>query len=387
MNKKHWSYILLRVLSYILVAVVASVTTVYVMLQQTGGKLTTLRYLINTCFIGEVDQQALDDGAAYGMVEALPDQWSYYIPASSMQANQENMENAYVGVGITITVREDGKGFDILRVEPGSGALDAGILPGDILIGVEDQQVSELGTDGARELIRGEENTQVKLAVLRDGQEHSYTVTRKRMLVQVATGQMLEGNVGYITITNFNERCAEETIARIEELLEQGATGFIFDVRFNPGGYKDELVKLLDYLLPEGDLFRSQFYTGQETVDTSDASCLEMPMVVLMNGDSYSAAEFFAAALREYDWAVLVGEPTVGKGYFQNTIELGDGSAVALSVGKYFTPKGVCLGETGGLAPDVTVEVDLETASGIYAGLLTPEEDPQLQAALEALKK
>ena len=158
-------------------------------------------------------------------------------------------------------------------------------------------------------------------------------------------------------------------------------------MRFNPGGYKDELVKLLDYLLPEGDLFRSQLYTGEEAVDTSDAKCLEMPMAVLVNGDSYSAAEFFAAALDEYDWAVLVGEPTVGKGYFQSTFDLGDGSAVALSVGKYFTPNGRCLEDEGGLTPEVTVEVDQETASKIYAGVLEPTEDPQIQAALEALKK
>ena len=387
MNKKHWSTILLRVLSYVLVAVVASITTMYCMAFQSSNKLNTLRFLINNYFVGEVDRQTLDDGAAAGMVEALPDRWSYYIPASQLQASQENMANAFVGVGITIVALEDGQGFEIQKVEPGSGALEAGIMPGDILVAVEGQNASELGTDGLRELIRGEENTQVELTVMRDGLEQTMSVTRKRVLVQVATGKMLDGNVGYIAITNFNDRCAQETIDRVEELLEQGATALIFDVRFNPGGYKEELVKLLDYLLPEGDLFRSVYYSGAESVDTSDASCLEVPMAVLMNADSYSAAEFFAAALDEYEWAVLVGEPTVGKGYFQNTIELGDGSAVALSVGKYFTPKGVCLEETGGLTPEIEVKIDLETAAKVYAGLLEPQEDPQLQAALEVLKK
>ena len=382
-----WAKILLRILTYVLVAVVTCVSTMYLMLQQTGGKLTALRFLINNCFIGEVDQEALDDGAAAGMVDALPDRWSYYIPASEMLANTEHMENAYVGVGITIINREDNKGFDIIQVEPTGGAKEAGVLPGDILVAVEGQRVSEIGMDGARALIRGKEDTQVNITVERDGQELGFTVTRKQLLVQVAAGQMLEGNVGYITIANFNDRCAQETIERIEELIAQGATSLLFDVRFNPGGYKDELVKLLDYLLPEGDLFRSQLYTGEEAVDTSDAKCLEMPMAVLVNGDSYSAAEFFAAALDEYDWAVLVGEPTVGKGYFQSTFDLGDGSAVALSVGKYFTPNGRCLEDEGGLTPEVTVEVDQETASKIYAGVLEPTEDPQIQAALEALKK
>ena len=382
-----WVKILLRIVSYLLVMVFTCVCTMYFMLQQRSGKLTMLRYIIDNCFIGEVDVETLEDGAANGMVQALPDRWSYYIPASSMEANQENQENAYVGIGITIVAREDGKGFDVVQVEPTGGAMEAGILPGDILVEVEGQAVSELGINGTRDLIRGEENTRVKLTVQRDGQNMDLSVTRKRLLVQVATGQMLEGNVGYITIANFNDRCAQETIARIEELREQGATALIFDVRFNPGGFKAELVDLLDYLLPEGDLFRSLLYTGEETVDTSDEKCLEMPMVVLMNGDSYSAAEFFAAALSEYEWATLVGEKTVGKGYFQYTLDLGDGSAVALSVGKYFTPKGRCLEEEGGLTPDVLVEVDDETASKIYSGLLDPMEDPQVLAALEALKK
>ena len=386
-NRINWPKILIRVLSYVLVMVLTCVGTMYFMLQQQGGKLTVLRYMINNCFIGEADSQALEDGAANGMVEALPDRWSYYIPASSMQANQENLNNAYVGVGITIVSREDGKGFDIVQVEPDSGAMEAGVQPGDILVAVEGQPASELGANGSRDLIRGEEGTQVQITVERDGARMDFSVTRKRLLVHVATGRLLEGNVGYITIKNFNDRCAEETIARIEELKQQGATALIFDVRFNPGGYKNELVDLLDYLLPEGDLFRSLLYTGEETVDTSDENCLEMPMVVLMNGDSYSAAEFFAAALSEYEWAQLVGEKTVGKGYFQYTMELGDGSAVALSVGKYFTPKGHCLEEEGGLTPDILVEVDDETASRIYAGLLDPMEDPQVLAALEALKK
>lgn len=389
MGKKiDWSKVLLRLLTYVLVAVITCVSTMYFMLQQTGGKLTTLRYLINNCYIGQVDPQALEDGAAYGMVDALPDRWSYYIPASAMQENTERLENAYVGVGITIVERSDGKGFDIVKVEPTGGALEAGILPGDILVAVEGQRMADTGVEGTRELVRGEEGSQVTMTVDRDGQELDFTVTRKQLLVQVATGQLLAQNVGYITITNFNERCAEETIARIEELVEQGATSLIFDVRFNPGGYKDELVKLLDYLLPEGNLFRSLFYTGEELVDTSDEKCLEMPMAVLMNADSYSAAEFFAAALSEYDWAVLVGEHTVGKGYFQNTLDLGDGSAVALSMGKYFTPiKNLCLEETGGLTPDVEVTVDEEMAGRIYSGLVDPMEDPQVLAALEALKK
>ena len=191
--------------------------------------------------------------------------------------------------------------------------------------------------------------------------------------------------MGLVTIENFDSRCAEESIAAIESLLEQGAQKLIFDVRNNPGGYSDELVKLLDYLLPEGDLFRTERYDGQEHVDTSDASCLDVPMAVLVNADSYSAAEFFAAALQEYEAAVVVGTQTCGKGYFQTTYQLSDGSAVALSIGKYFTPNGVSLIDVG-VIPDIPVEVDEETAADILYGRLEPQEDPQVQAAVNALK-
>ena len=156
-------------------------------------------------------------------------------------------------------------------------------------------------------------------------------------------------------------------------------------MRHNPGGYADELVELLDYLLPEGELFRTIRYDGKEDVDMSDERYLDMPMAVLVNAGSYSAAEFFAVALSEYEAAIVVGEQTVGKGYFRTTYQLNDGSAVSLSIGEYFTPKGRNLAGVG-VTPDVAVPVDEETAAGIYYGTLTPEEDPQIQAAVKALK-
>ena len=144
-------------------------------------------------------------------------------------------------------------------------------------------------------------------------------------------------------------------------------------------------MELLDYLLPEGELFRTVDYAGKENVDKSDAACLDLPMAVLVNGESYSAAEFFAVALQEYEAAVVVGEKTTGKGHFQSTFRLNDGSAVALSIGKYYTPNGVSL-EGVGIMPDVEVLVEEEIFSKIYYGQLTPQEDPQIQAAMNALK-
>lgn len=378
-----------RLLSYVLVAVAAAsfaVGIVFFVLSGEQNKLRELENIIQERFIDEVDTTAIEDAAAAAMVDALGNRWSYYIPASQCADHLANQKNAYVGIGITIILREDGKGFDVLKVEEGSGAQAAGILAGDIVTGVEDQSAKELGMDGARALIQGKEGSTVSVTVLRGEETLTFQVERKRIEVTVAKGQMLEDKIGLVTIVNFNDRCADETVAVIEQLLEDGAEALIFDVRFNPGGYKEELVDLLDYLLPEGDLFRSLHYTGAERVDTSDEACLELPMAVLMNGDSYSAAEFFAAALSEYDWATLVGQPTTGKSHFQTTIELSDGSAVNLSVGKYFTPKGVSLADVGGLKPDVTVEIDEETYGAIYAGTLDAAKDPQVKAAIQALK-
>jgi carboxyl-terminal processing protease len=329
----------------------------------------------------------MGDAAAEAMVDSLGDRWSYYIPASRYGQYTQQMNNAYVGIGITISVREEADGFTVDAVEQGGPAAEAGLLPGDILIGAEGQSVVGMDINGVSEIIRGDEGTGVTVTVRRGEEELTFTMERRQIKVIVATGRLLEGNVGLVTIENFDERCAEETIAVIESLLEQGATSLLFDVRYNPGGYKRELVKVLDYLLPEGPLFRSRDYDGAEIVDSSDAKCLDVPMAVLVNGSSYSAAEFFAAAIREYEAGFVVGTQTCGKGYFQNTMELPDGSAVGLSVGKYTTPNGVCLADVGGLTPDVVVEVDDETAAKIYAGTLEPENDPQIQAALEKLKQ
>ena len=351
-----------------------------------GGKLDELMDLAEEVYIGETDRLTMEDAAAAAIIESLGDRWSYYIPASEYNNFMEQMNNAYVGVGITIQLREDEKGFDIVAVEKTGPAYEAGLLPGDVLVGANDVNFIGADVNEASAIIKGEEGTTVDIHVQREGREMTFTVERRTIQVTVAEGEMLPGNVGMVTINNFDSRCASESIAAIESLLEQGATALIFDVRYNPGGYAHELVALLDYLLPEGDLFIAEDYLGNRSVDTSDAKCLEIPMVVMVNGDSFSAAEFFAAALRDYEWATVVGEQTVGKGYFQQTFELSDGSAANISVGKYFTPGGVSLAEVGGLTPDVVVEVDDEMYLDIYYGNVSNEDDPQLQAALEALK-
>lgn len=378
---------ILMTLSYILVAALAAAATLCLTARPASvgeSKLEELENLILEKFIGEADRTAMEDAAAEAMVNSLGDRWSYYIPASEYEAYLEQAENAFVGVGLTIQVTEGVDGLLVVDVSSGGPAEEAGILTGDVLMAVDDTSIAGMTTGEVRNLVRGEEGSYVRLTVLRDGGEQSFSVERRRIQIPVATYQMLEHNVGLIRIENFDQRCASETIAAIDALVEQGARSLLFDVRGNPGGYADEMVKILDHLLPEGELFRTVDYAGRENVDYSDANCLELPMAVLVNEESYSAAEFFAAALRDYDAAVIVGQKTCGKGYFQYTLPLSDGSAVGLSVGKYFTPKGESLANVG-ITPDKIVEMDPEAVMKSNYGKLPIEEDIQLEAALELL--
>ena len=365
-----------RAVSYLLVAALASAATWFVAPRTT--KLGNLEAIIQNRFIGEADETAMEDAAAAAMVASIGDQWSYYISAAQYSAHKENQNNDYVGIGITIMQRADGTGYDIVEVTAGGPSEKAGLLPGDIITHVAGQSAENMDFTQLRGLIMGKKNTKVAITVLRDQQILEFSVTRKAIHTKATAGIMLTDTVGYVYISNFHGNAGEETIEVVKDLLNQGAESLVFDVRNNPGGYVDEMVELLDYLLPEGDLFRSVSSMGWKEVEKSNAACLEMPMAVLINGNSYSAAELFAAALHEYDWAVTVGEPTTGKSYYQTTIELGDGSAVQLSTGAYTTPKGVNLTEVGGLVPDVVVEPG-------EVAVMEWSDDLQLQAAVQAL--
>lgn len=378
---------LFHILTYVLVFLVgfAAAMSIFTFFGTPARKLGQLEQLITQCFIGEADTKVMEDYAASAMVSSLGDRWSYYVTAEDYDTLLEQQENAYVGIGITIIADEEEAGFRIMAVQENGTAREAGLQVDDRIISADGQSMEGLTVEELRNIVRGKEGTSVHLVVVRDGQELEFDVKRAKILTDVVTCQLLDDGIGLITIANFDSRCANESIAAIESLRVQGATSLIFDVRNNPGGYAHEMVALLDYLLPEGDLFRTVDYKGSESVDRSDASFLDMPMVVLCNEDSYSAAEFFAAAIQEYEAGTVIGMPTCGKGYFQYTYRLSDGSAVGLSVGKYFTPSGKSLADVG-IQPDITVEVDDDTYAKIYYGQLDPMEDPQILAAIDALK-
>lgn len=379
-----------RFLSYVLTAMVAVLLTLISVqpaiqsIPQGDSKLSQLIALIDQRYVDQVDLSKLEDVGAEAIIGALGDRWSYYISAEDMEAYNEQKNNAYVGIGVTITANTDGSGLTVIEVTPGGGAEAAGVQIGDVVIGVDGQSIVGMDINAISALIRGEVNTYVNLTLQREGEEVTVSAKRQQIKTPVAVATLLENGIGLIQIKNFNANCANETIKAVQDLQKQGATKLVFDVRNNGGGYADEMIEVLDYLLPEGELFRTVDYTGKVDVATSDRKCVDMPMVVLVNSQSYSAAEFFAAALYEYEAATVVGEQTSGKGYFQVTYQLQDGSAVALSIGKYYTPKGNSL-EGVGITPGVVVPVDEKTAAQIYAGKLPPMEDPQILRAMEVL--
>ena len=352
---------------------------------ETVRKIREIEEYLDYYFIDDYDEKTLADAAAAAVTEATGDRWSYYLSAEEYGSYEEMMNNAYVGIGVTITEQTELGGMRIESVTPDSPALAAGIQVGDILTHVEGVPSLELGMDETKNRVRGEAGTSVQLT-FRRGEQDTYTVDVLRANIEtaVASCELLEGGIGYITIKNFDRRCAEETISCIEKIRKDGAKALLFDLRFNGGGLKDEMVEILDYLLPAGVLFRSEDYQGRTAKDMSLPSCLKMPMAVLVNEDSYSAAEFFAAALQEYEWATVVGARTCGKGNFQSGFRLSDGSLLNISIGKYYTPNGRHLTDVG-VTPDVETALSEEDYTKLYYGQLEKQDDAQLQAAVSEL--
>lgn len=351
-----------------------------------ADKVAEIEEILREYFVDPLDETALGDAAADAVIAATGDRWSYYVPAKEYAQFEEMNNNGYVGVGITIRDEADENGFRVTGVTEGGPAWEAGVEVGDVLVSVDDRSAVEIGFTGTRDAVRGPSGTKVRLGFLRGGENYSCSVSRRYIEQTVSTGKMLEGKIGLVRIENFDTNAGKQAIAAVKELVKDGAEGLVFDVRCNPGGQKDELCSLLDYLLPEGEIFHAVSSDGQESRDYSDASCVKLPMAVLVDMDSYSAAEFFAATLQQYGWAKVVGEKTCGKGNYQYTFLLSDGSAVAVSSGRYYTPSGLRLTDVG-VTPDVELSLTDEEFDRFYYGELAPEDDPQIQAAAEILKK
>jgi carboxyl-terminal processing protease len=351
-----------------------------------AARFVSVLRVVQTQYVGEYDLNALTEDAMSAVISGLDDRWSYYMDEDTYEAYQDYSANQYQGIGVTITKDEDTGGFLVVSITKDGPAQTAGMEAGDIILAIDGVSVTEEDTSYVRELIQADYNKTALVTVLRaDGQTVDFSVSCEVIYTSPVSYELLEGDVGYVSIANFRQGAGAGAIAAIEDLMAQGAQCLVLDVRSNPGGQVTELVELLDYLLPEGDIFIRANKRGHEVVETSDAACVELPMAVLVNGDSYSAAEFFAAALREYDWATVVGEPTTGKARSQVTIPLWDGGAVHLSKYTYLTPQRQDLYEAGGIVPDVEIVLTEQERSELDTGWLEPADDPQIQAAIAAL--
>lgn len=330
-------------------------------------------YLVNSRFVGEYDETQVVDSALSGMVDGLGDRWSYYLTEEEYEAQNQRRTNQYVGIGVTVNYESE-DGLTIVEVTEGGPAEAAGLQGGEVITAVDGFSLAgEARYEGA-ERIQGEEGTTVTLEVLgTDGETRTVEVTRASLDSDPVTAKMLEGNVGYVALANFYDHSADRLKEEVTRLQEEGAEALVFDMRNNGGGYLSELTEMLDFLLPEGPIFISRNRAGNEEVTQSDAACVDLPMAVLVNANTYSAAEFFAAELQEQGVAVIVGEPTSGKGYSQQTFALPHGGAMAISTGAYFTGSGTSLIGTG-------LTLDRE----VY---LTDEGDAQLEAALDLLEQ
>ena len=338
-------------------------------------KLSEVKEVIDENYIGERDDTAVENAASAAMVTALGDQWSYYMTPEEYQAYLMYSANEYAGIGVTIQPESIGGGYRIVAVTAQSPAERAGLTAGDVIVSVDGTDVSDMPLSEVQQLIRSKLDRTISFSIRgADGKTRTVAVDCTVIHTDPVSFKMLDNNIGYIQINNFEKGCGDSTVKAMDQLLSDGASALIFDVRNNPGGKLGELLTLLDHILPEGDLFVGVDRSGHEDVTKSDNVCVKVPMSVLVNANTYSAAEFFAAALREYDWATIVGENTTGKGRSQTTLLLSDGSAVHISSNKYLTPQRVDLSEQGGLIPDQTVAPGDD-----------PEVDTQLNAAISAV--
>ena len=350
-------------------------------------KFATIMKVLDTSYVGEIEKDKVSDAAYGAMVAAIDDRWSYYMNAETYETYQQFQKNSYNGVGITIVADEDSKLFKVAGVSEDSPAAQAGILPGELLCEIDGKELTGMTAGEVKAIITEKQGQLMKfLLQAEDGSRRTVELSTKDIFTNPVKSELMEDSVGYIRIKNFEGGSADGVIGAIEELRSWGAQFLVFDVRNNPGGLLSELIKILDYILPQGTIFISMDENGKETTTSSDEACVNMPMAVLINENSYSAAEFFAAALSEYEWATTVGAQTSGKARSQISIELSDGSAVHISTNSYFTPKHVDLAATGGLTPNVAVSINEQQAEYLAMGKLPKEDDPQLKAAVDSLK-
>lgn len=375
---------LLGCLLSLMIGMVLTLGILFARLDRDGQSMLQAVSTIRSQFVGEYDWHSVMDESLEQMVTSLGDRWSYYLTQDEYQKVQASRSNSYIGIGVTIS-QTQGDAIRIETVKEGSPAARAGIQSADSIRKVEDVAVTQDTWQQCVDMLKGEAGTSVRVEVQSaDGVQRGISLTRETIKTISVTHKMLPDQVGLVRIRNFYSGSGDGMIAAVDALVKDGAQSIVFDLRDNPGGYITELTKMLDHLLPEGVIFQSRNLKGQETLYRSDAEMVDLPMAVLVNADSYSAAEFFAAELREAKGSFIAGELTSGKGYAQEIFPLRNGSALGLSVARYFTGDGASLIGVG-VEPDAKLSLSDEDRILLIGEKLPEQQDIQLQAAVGAL--
>ena len=363
-------------------AVLATLGVLALLLGRDGLSLVQGWLLARWAFVEEdADLGRAADTALYGLVDGMGDRWSYYIAPENYQALQDRRANRYVGIGVTVDYSDE-RGLLIREVTAGSPAEQGGITAGELITAVDGQSVAGDARYEGVALIGGGEGTEQTLTVLgENGQEREVVLTLRYIAIPVVTGELLDNGMGLVTIRNFNTNADKEFRETVNDLTARGASALIFDLRNDGGGYIDELTRMLDFLLPEGTVFQSNPRWGLSSISRSDEDHIDLPFGALVNRDTYSAAELFAAQLRETLNTPIVGEVTSGKGYSQNTFPLANGGAMGVSTARYCTGSDISLIGTG-ITPDITLSLSEEQEAQLAAGTLAPAEDTQLQTLI-----
>ena len=345
-------------------------------------KTSVLQNIIDRYFLFDEDMTKVEDGIYAGMMNGLGDPYTVYYTKEEYKALNEDTEGKYSGIGAVVSQNPNTKIITIVKIFDNSPANDAGLQVGDIIHKIDGEEVA--GTDVdilVKTKIRGEEGTSFKMTVLRgdDRKEVELDLTRRSIEVETVAGKMLDNNIGYIAVSQFDAVTSEQFKSNIESLQSQGMTKLIVDLRGNPGGLLDQVVDMLDYILPEGLVLYTEDKYGEREEYYSDGSHeLKIPMVVLVNENSASASEVFTATFRDFEWGKVVGKTTFGKGIVQNVLPLGDGTAVKITTQHYYPPSGYDLHKVG-IKPDI--EVDLNEGAKIGT-----DSDNQLSTAIDILK-
>lgn len=338
------------------------------------AKLNAIDSVLDSFYFEEVDDEKAKDSIYKAYLSSYGDKYTVYYTADEYKKLTETTNGTFSGIGAVCQISSEG-GILLVDVYESGAGYKAGLRSGDRIIQVDGTDVTDMDLSSAVALVKGEKGTQVGLKIVRDGATSDYTVVRDEIEVQTVNYAITEDNIGYISVSQFENVTAKQFKAAIEELKSEGAKGIIIDIRNNPGGLLTTVISMLKDILPNGLIVYTEDKDGnRKEYSDNDNEELDMPLAVLVNGNSASASEIFAGAIQDYGKGVIVGTQTFGKGIVQTVKPLTDGSAIKFTIAKYFTPKGQDI-HGKGVTPDVVVEYDKDA-----------DEDTQISAALESVR-